>query len=256
MGQVIPTNSELEADTWGILRAQMERLEAANEQRKLDPRNGGNGEVSKASTKNSHTNSNTNSTNSTTTNNSTNSTIKKKKKKKISPMIESINDLRRRYEALDEESQDGDTLLGFVNQPQHVGSKNRTASEVEQWVEALPDLNKGITGGIGRGNKNGNKNGKQNNYTDEIGKVLSLTETVLEHPQVTARTMPEQGAMVSKTLKERRRELLNASTTLMSRQLRSMIDLSIEQFVQFFENQFSNETPENLKKEKKKIKRN
>jgi len=223
--QVVPTTSELAADTTGILRAQMERLEAANEQRKLDPRNGGTG------------------MNSATALSKTNSK-KSMQKKKTSPMIESIDDLRRRYEALDEDPQEGDGLLGFTNQETGGGHMGGQTREVEQWVEALPDLKSGITGTSKR---------RYDSGSDEVNQVMSLTEIVLEHPEVVKRTAPEQGAMISKTLKERRRELLRASTTLMSRQLRSMMDSSVESFVSYFEQRWRNDTPSDKAVEEKRL---
>ena len=225
--QVAPTSSELASDKTGILQAQMDRLDAANEQRKLDPRNGGAGMSSSSS-----------SSSGSEMNKKQQKKKNKKNKKKISPMIESINDLRRRYEALEDDGSDSG-LLTFANSAEksfsHLGgggggTKGGT-KEVEEWVEALPDLDSGITGGNIR-------------HKDEVSQVLQMTETVLRHPQIQERDTTGRDAMiVSKTLKERRRELLLSGTTLMSRQLRAMVDQSVEEFVNFFVGRWSNDTP-------------
>ena len=170
--QVSPTATELANDTTGILQAQMDRLELANEQRKLDPRNGGTGMMSSSSMGGGGSGAG----------GSGGSTLKKKKnKKKSSPMIESINDLRRRYEALDEESQEGDELLGFVNQSGGTsggrsGGRTTKGQELEQWVEKLPDLSQGLgeRGGNGGGGSGGNRS-TQPRPKDTMGQVMQMT---------------------------------------------------------------------------------
>ena len=66
------------------------------------------------------------------------------------------------------------------------------------------------------------------------------------------RAVPVQGSLTSKTLKERKIDLLKATTTLMSRQLRSMVDVSLEEFVAYFQ-RWNNSTPWENQKEAQRI---
>jgi hypothetical protein len=153
-------------------------------------------------------------------------------KNRESPMMESIRDLRRRYEALGEDEVEGDGLIQFQNQGTgihrmkegHLGKSvehSKNHQEIEGWVSGLANLKDGIAGGANRKHK------------DEVREALVVTQTVLSHPDV-LRRQPLPNDIINKSADQRRDDLVNSATTLLSRQLRSMVDASVEDFVSFF----------------------
>ena len=107
-------------------------------------------------------------------------------------------------------------------------SKNH--QEIEGWVSGLANLEDGIAGGANRKHK------------DEVRETLLATQTVLSHPEV-LRRQPLPNEVINKSAEERRDDLVNSATTLLSRQLRAMVDASVEDFVSFFTLRFDNSSP-------------
>jgi dynein heavy chain len=126
-----------------------------------------------------------------------------------SAVLNGITSLKKRYEALDEPEQPHDSSLGMKTD----------MDEVEEWLSALPSLDEGVAG------KNGRRRVRD---TDAVSRALQQADLVMGE---TNRGVTNTGESWEEI---RNRMMMNAFSSLLGMQIRTMGNLSLQQLGDFF----------------------